>query len=250
MDINKKQIKIGVFLILLTLSIGMLWIILKPGQEEYSGDNQLEVKISQLPDTIEVTSTPDEIQSKNKFVDEKMGISFNYPKTWSPKTTSDEDCNPKREGSSLGSRSLCIDIYSEDGSSFIKIKINSLNKSDLGGALLTGKVQNKAKVIKVGSNFLLRPNYINAAEDYQDKKNIEVLFIKDLYDQPIASEYGLTYYGEYSVWLIRKNVGYTITYLINPSEIQNERDLSGNKVIETMDQILSTLEIEFKDNIF
>ncbi|MBD3281080.1 hypothetical protein GF389_06230 [Candidatus Dojkabacteria bacterium] len=177
-----------------------------------------------------------------KYVDKETGLSFSHPKDWVIETVSNSACNPYSN-----SPSICTNVGTSGGS-YISIKIEETHDS-AGGGYITKNDYEEARAISLnrGEIEVLRPNYINSVDGSSD---IMLQYFTDRYEYVDYNSLGTKKYSEVTNWFVSDGKGYTINYSLDSSIVEDAASIGSNEIIDTMDQIVSTLEIDFEKEIF
>jgi len=225
-----------IFLLLLILLIKVMVI-----KEEPPLTTLEESKFDILePLNVKIVASDDVTEKWSTYTDD-TGISFKYDsKIWEANISRDLECNSFSQN-----KSYCIEISQKNSSNLVKIKMENLPENEnVGGGIITSSYYNSAKIIELSNVTLLRGDKVS--NDYFDRANVELGIVTELYELPKTIDSGLIAYGIDTGWLVKGSIGYTFTYLIDPSLIPDRNNIGENEVVDTMDQIMSTLEIDFE----
>jgi len=171
----------------------------------------------------------------NVYINGKLGISFKYPEDW---VVQEGNTNCSLNPNYV---SNCINLYDSQEQNFLQIKFEEYN-NDPGSISLTKREYLNSKYFdkEFSSLKMIRLNSVNNSYTYFNKYNLSILFLKNY-----AIKKGFDDLSEWTVWYVNNNIGYTFTYLIDPALIPDRNNIGENEVVDAMDQIMSTLEIDF-----
>jgi len=244
--LKKKIILLTLLPVAVFISIFVIYFVLKK-----ENDKKIET-----PETIEEvpeeSTGPEEIVENteitkdwNVYTNDNLGVSFKYPKDWVVEQTKISECNIYK-----AEPDYCLRILTPDKKNRMEIKIESiLNYSGSGN--VRKKEFLSGKLLTINSNIsLFRSNKVNGLYDYENKMNLVLSYVQNTYPDPIDDGFGDPIHAEKSIWYVNSNIGYTFTYLTDPALIPDRNNIGENEVVDTMDQIMSTLEIDFNVNPF
>ena len=181
---------------------------------------------------------------------DKYGIKFKYPNGWEVTEIRGNKCFPsdnRQDG-----RRLCIQLKHNITKNILEIKsIYPLH--DVGGGIIVGdNLKNGLnKSLETFNGIkILRSNSIDTFYKSEYGQNIIVLaFIKNLFIYPKDDEY-IEAYGNESWWLLNDNNGVLINYILDNNEVEFRNNVINNATMKTLDEIVSTLEINFNEMEF
>lgn len=180
----------------------------------------------------------------NKIESQLYKLTISTPPEWTYQELSNTQCSKFAE-----EKRNCLKLIDGSGQNYILISAISNDDqsfSNSGGYLDKGEVLNSQLLTLSSGLEIISNEFVNGVQMYDGKKYSELWYSKDLYSHIKESQY----YGIKTNFLLFDNIAYSIGYSIDPQLVPSDDSLLSVDVYNEMNQIISTLEIDFSNNPF
>lgn len=176
-----------------------------------------------------------------EFSDEKSGVRFLHPSSWTTLVKKNSECLfPSNQN-------ICIDIIAPNTDIYINILITKDDNGEITNSsigFLSERDIRDSKFISLSNELTaIRAWWVNAPS-YGNQHNLAIDFIDDIAINSLNTS------SKFMRWLPAEESAIYVSYIFNQFDKPTPEELQLSDTVNTMDQILSTLEIDFEVNPF